>query len=252
MTEKGFILKSLFGIGLILISSMNLFCQNDKENKNEWRLTGNLNVFISYNNSDLESVEFGKNLTYNFQVEDANPVNLGIGIKKINDKGWFQEYSITSLNVKKDGELVVMEIEGQGIRTSTSGRERTSVELLFRWEYGKLFPIKGFKKLSPGIGLSLDPFFRFNRIEFSTSQGFPFRSCRVGGEIALIPRIQYRISDRFSFVVKIPVGLNSFYLQHSKIDNSILAEKDNSKSGKLVNRFGVLHFQSSVGISFRI
>ena len=252
MKEQLFTLRFLFVFWLILISSINLFSQNKNENKNELWIGGSLNSYIPYHqNSTFETVEFNKNLTYRFQINNANPVNLGIGLRKISQNNWYQEYALSALNIQRESELVIIEIPNQNISEPINGRERTSINLMLRLEYGKLFKFKSIRKLSSGISLSLDPFLNYNSIEFNSSEGFPFSFYKLGTEISLIPSIDYEISEKLSLFIKIPIGINKFYFEHSKIENPFLSDEE-SKNSKFVNQFGVSHFQSSIGINYKI
>lgn len=249
-------LKLFLALLLVTTSFITLNAQNTSENKNKWWISGNLNVFVPWNcNVDYEAVSFDlpdhRRLHYRTRSGFTTPVNLGFGIKKVNEKNWFQEYSLTALNVSWDNDHSNIEIVGQNVVEPIGGKQKISIDLAMRWEYGKLFNIKGFKNLKPGISVSLDPFFHYDNFDFTTYNYFPFSVYRLGAEMALIPRLEYKVSDKLAFVIKIPVGFNHFYFEQLKVNHPMLTASE-SKTNDFSYNFDIRHFQSSIGLNYRI
>ena len=232
---------------VICLGIMN-FAQSQEQANSLW-LSGQLNAFATLDKTQTVVIETtDTRLVYE---EETRSVNIGLGLKKLKPNQWFQEYSLIALDLKIDEETGNREIAGSGIIEPTTGRRKTVVGTHFRWEFGKMFTLSRSPRLQPGLSLSIDPFYRYTRIVPKTSAGFPARHHKFGAELRLIPRVEYALSDRLHLLLKIPIGINSFYVAQQKVDNPIVSEAERT-ANTINNNFGQGYFQIGLGMNYRL
>ncbi len=242
-------LRSFVILFLFCLINVNLFSQ-EKEEKKYW-LTTSLNVFVPISHSASKNIGFDYHSTYHYQMEHKNFLSPGIGVKIEKNNLWFQEYSLSYLNAKKDDYYVVDVIEQQGVTVPVRGIETTSVGLNLRVEYGKLISPKNMSRLKYGLSLSIDPYFNYFKDEPITSALIPVFSYRIGGELSIIPRIEVALSRRIHMNIKLPMGINRFSYEHFKIDDPLLAD-EKKEVNHFFNEFGMKYFQSNVGLNIML
>lgn len=239
-----------FSFLLILLSmNLNLNAQNADEDKQTW-IVGNLNLLVN----GVANTRFDLNIENEGIVqfrESVKSVNLGLGIRIVNEKKWFHEISITALSIKLGDDIGIIERTTPQLIEPLAGMYRKSVFVYLRWEYGKLFEIKGIERMQFGLSMSIDPFLNHRKIEPKTSIGFPKKQVSIGTELRLIPRLSYRLRENIEVTLKFPIGLNSTYFEHVYLDNPILTGSDRIRNS-FHSILGVKDLQSSIGLSYQL
>lgn len=183
------------------------------------------------------------------KYENSKVLGIGFSFNKELEKNAYRELAIVALNFRND-ENETISIANQSI-TTTDGEKRTSLNIRMRYEYGKLFSKNEQNKLVPGIGLSLDPFFIYNRIHPKVSTNFPFKNYRIGTELRLIPRLAYKLMPKMDLSLRIPILLTSLYWEKAKNENPTIPISARTIKNIAVD-FDPDNIQLSLGISYKI
>ena len=241
-TLRHFMLLSLF----ITALTLNAVAQSTIKER-EWFLNGNLNMFLVFNNYEIDVISTNGQ-SYRYKNEEGS-VNIGLSIKRKTKNGWFQEYGITTISYKVYDEIGIE--NPSNVNEPTIGDIRKLLNVYLRWEYGRQFKITNSNRLTPEFSISLDPFFQKENFTPKTSRGYPHRYYKIGCETHFIPRLEYRFSEKVYCVLKLPIRFNSLSFLHEHLDHPLIKDDERNKNS-VINEFDIKLNQVSLGVSYKI
>lgn len=226
---------------LLLLSSF-LFSQNTPE---KW-VQGYLD--FGYEDRNLPDFTSGGATLTNDHYEWGFR-NLSPGLYKLNEKGVYSEWSLTSLRFEVEDDV---NTRIYPIATEPAGGERTiTAGLGIQYETGITTRkwLAGFFR--PGIGLGAAPELRYFDYIPKTSQRFPFQRGAVFVGLNLIPRLHFRLSQRLALLAVVPVAFGSAEWSVENAENPALT-KDQRTTNQLNFELGLALTQARLGLALKI
>lgn len=234
--------------GLLLLVDLAGQSANTTE---KWLQTG-ISVFTPFENNYYNTILLLEGDLRSFYTSGENwSINLSLGVQKINQHRWYQEYVLSGFRVQSEDDLTIDELSNGNFPEPIGGNRQDMVRVNFRCTYGKFFTSTADPKLLPGLGISLDPSYRFLYIAPKTSAGFPLTQHQLGMTFRVIPRLVIPLTDQLQIDVKAPLGLNHLSLEKTRVDNPILNDMER-KTVRLQNEFGPFDLQTYLGLNIRL
>lgn len=237
--------KTIFLIIPILFLCINLFSQEETERK--WA------VKAYVNGSYYSTQSIITNSQGNIETSSSSSVNIGMVSPAISyTKGKFlQELELTNLRINRTDNSRIIEIVGQDILLPISGGINKSTELGLRYLASGVFRPFKIKKISLGIGGSIQPYFFHYRYIPNTSANFPTKVYRLGSKISVVPQIEYDFHKRFFINLSSPFEILDIRLNSSRLDNPIIPESERTtRKGEAEIFPQIYHLRAAIGIRF--
>jgi hypothetical protein len=199
-------------LALLLFLSVNLFSQ-DLSKKIDFKLYTNFDYTPKYlyNDSDtlreyereINGFNFSPALVFNTQSGNSSEIEISrFRFSNIYNK----EYStINSTGAVED---------------IISGDYKKQFELFLRYEYKiGLLKKKGWERFKPVIGFSATPYIKWNKNIPGLSNTFSTSRTTVGLFMSVIPRIEYKLNDKWYLDLNIPLSVLTMDFITNKADN---------------------------------
>jgi hypothetical protein len=175
--------------------------------------------------------------------------NLSPGLYKLNEKGVYSEWSLTSLRfeVEDDVNTRIYPI----VTEPTHGERTITASLGIRYEAG-VTPRKwlaGFFR--PCIGFGAAPELRYFDYTPKISQRYPFQRGAVFVGLNLIPRLHFRLSERLALMAVVPVQFGSAEWSIEHVESPVLT-KDQRTTNLLSLDLGLSFTQARLGLALKI
>lgn len=133
-----------------------------------------------------------------------------------NQKGNFHELELTQLNFARRKDQWIPQPRGMNPLFATS----STLDLSFRYEYGiQLLKKRDLGRFSLYAGLALNPRYGFIDMVSKNSSSFPYNNHMLGLSAQIVPRISYKITDRLSLDLNIPITFADFWVSRSSMGN---------------------------------
>jgi len=111
------------------------------------------------------------------------------------------------------------------------GDRSIDLGLAARYEYNlNLLRGKPEARFRPLIGFAGSPYFTRTSIQPFVSLSYPERDCRVGLDLAVVPRILWHINENWYLDLNVPVSLVDLGLEIRRTDNPVLPLEDRTTS----------------------
>lgn len=143
--------------------------------------------------------------------------------------GNFHEFEISNVlinNTKNETEFIV---DSNGTTISGSILRKNQNMIAVRYEYDFLFFKKKTEaKLKSYLGLSVNPYFSNTRYSSNITAAFPSSQNSLGALIAVIPRLNYNINERWFLDLNIPINIIDMNVVNNKTENPVLTAEQRS------------------------
>lgn len=199
-----------------------------------------------YHNSDTinETIE---------QNNEFNGFNFSPAIVFYNKKGNSSEIELSRLSYKNafNKKYYVLDSTASHIAVF-SGEYKQQFDIFLRYEY-KIFLFKKneWEKLKTIIGFSAMPFYHWEKEDPLLSSGFSTSSSYIGLSLALVPRIEYNINERWYFDFNVPVSILRANFMTFKNNNPAISIENRVES--VINFYQTpISFAIRFGVGFRL
>lgn len=175
--------------------------------------------------------------------------NLSPGLYKLNEKGVYSEWSLTSLRFEVEDDVNSRVTDP--VSDPTDG-ERTITAGLGIWYEAGVTPrnwLAGFFR--PGIGFGASPEFRYFDYTPKISQRFPYQEVSLFLGLNLIPRLHFRLSERLALMAVVPVQFGSAEWSVEEVENPALT-KNQRTTNLLSFDLGLSLTQARLGLALKI
>lgn len=175
--------------------------------------------------------------------------NLSPGLYKLNEKGVYSEWSLTSLRFEVEDDVNIP-VTSPGSEPS-DGERTIMAGLGIRYEAGITTTnwLAGFFR--PGIGFGASPELRYFDYTPKISQRLPYEEISLFLGLNVIPRLHFRLSQRLALMAVVPVQFGSAEWSREKIDNPVLAN-DLRTTNLLSFDLGFSLTQARLGLALKI
>lgn len=193
-------------ISLLLILSISLFGQEKTIKEKSLKLYTNFNLTSYYPDSSSNSQPGFTRMNYE---KEMSVFNFSPAIVFRNQKGNSHELELSRLWIQKQTTETydVLDSTGQIVNT-ISGETVNRFHIQLRYEYTiGLFKKKNWVKLNPSIGFSAAPFYRWEKYSYPISTQFPISKSSLGIYLAVIPRIQYNLNEKWYLDLNVPISI---------------------------------------------
>ena len=191
-------MKNLFIFLLFL--SVNLFSQ-DLSKRVDVKLYTNFDYTPKYLYNDSDTLrEYEK---------EMNGFNFSPALAFYTQKGNSSEIEISRFRYSNNYNKVYSVIDSTGSTVDVfSDDYEKQFELYLRYEYKlALFKKREWEKIKPVIGFSATPFIQWSKYQPLLSNEFSTSRTTVGIFISVIPRIEYKLNDRWYLDLNIPLSV---------------------------------------------
>lgn len=211
----------------ILILSVFLFLININWTFGQEKEKKDLSIQIHTN---LVALKSSTEKSYNQDKKHSSTIDIGdaefgyflpsVRINKSNNN--FHEFSLTQLLVKNNTEKIYF-YDSLGKYTNImEGQKIQHQKIALRYSYNiRLFKQKQ-GRFQSFIGSSVEPYFSNKIIKPYVSSEFPNRETIAGIDFLIIPRINYRIKDKFYIDFNFPLYVFNSNITMNKNDNPAL------------------------------
>ncbi len=173
----------------------------------------------------------------------------GFSLRRLSPKNWYQELAIVGLGFQTRHEANLIEDLLTSLFEPQRGVESNYFDFITRLEVGKNFARD--RRFIPGIGLGVDAHLFHIRHTPINSADFPRRLSGVQVDLRIIPRFEFQLNERLSFVTKLPLSLASTTWYTGLLDNPRLTSEERTFS-QTESGVNFSDLQLNLGISFRI
>lgn len=236
-------------ISLLVILSISLFGQDVSKGKS-LKLYTNFNLTAFYPDTSSNNQPGFTRMNYE---KEMSVFNFSPAVVFHNKKGNSHELELSRLWMQKQflETYDVLDSTGQTVNI-VSGETVSRFHIQLRYEYTiGLFKKKNWKKLNSAIGFSAAPFYKWEKYSYSVSMPFPVSKSAFGIYLAVIPRIQYNLTEKWYLDLNVPITLVTMQFNNEKNeDPSIPVEqRTNSTIGFYNTPFG---YAVRLGLGLRL
>jgi hypothetical protein len=181
----------------------------------------------------------GEELTTEVSTEfraSSPQLSLGSSIQIVNEDRLYHEISLTRLALQTDEQFVTYAYYGSSIKgpriETERGVERRSFATGLRYELGRYLKHK--RKRSPfrfALGLAVETSYFYDRIIPLGSVGFPWRASLLTTELAIVPTLGLRLSDKVFLETKLIPNLLLAKWDGVRLENPILTSRQREAVG---------------------
>lgn len=188
--------------------------------------------------------------TYSFDWAERDRVRFGLAYRVQRANGWFAEWALIGLNWRVQEGGARFRVSDPSTGAPAGGERITRAGLRLRYQYGVQFGGES-RRLVPALALGFDPFVDYLRVEPRTSAFFPAERWQAGGVLQVLPRLRYRLAERWDLWGEAPAPIATLYWQRTVVENPVLgeAERIDSKANAEVGIEGVY---VRVGLGWRL
>ncbi len=201
---------------------------------------------------ELEEKSFPNNVTYSYSIDKDQLINLGFGFRKVNENGWFQEFSLVNMNFSRQKNIHHFVFINQQVIEPLDGVQIAQASLVLRWEFGKLLGNIDRQRLIPALSVSLDPYANFTHIIPYTSIFFESKFLDIGTVVNVIPKLEYFITKNMRLDVSFPVPMVNVWFSHDKIEHPAVSENSQKQNKTGHCFFPVRDTQIRLGLLYKI
>lgn len=233
-----------FRLSLWLISFSFVFSAQAQQSDNK-------RIISIYNHSIKQDFSYSFStqnvIKHNYQKEEMDYVNIGVGYRIIKNENRFQEFSLVQFRYRKKDDILLLEDEVFITLEPRAGSFNREVNLRLRWEYGLNVPLNNNEKIIPSISIGIDPFWNYYRSVPKTSAGFPSTFHQFGWDLRLLPATAFQISSKIQIHLSIPIGIVHNRWDRTKVDNPVLT-RDQRNSSSFNADYGIVDWHLRVGL----
>lgn len=188
------------GILFLLFISVNLFSQDFSE-RVDVKLYTNFDYTPKYLYNDSDTLrEYEK---------EFNGFNFSPALVFYTPNGNSSEIEISRFRFSNIYNKEYSLIDSIGaVENIFSEDHEKQFELFLRYEYKlALFKRKEWERIKPGIGFSASPYIQWNKRQPELSNEFATSRTTVGLFLSVIPRVEYKLNDRWYLDLNIPLSI---------------------------------------------
>ena len=177
---------------------------------------------LGYDGNDLyPAYHFGQKIYDNDHFE-LSFRNVSLGFFQLKENGLYHEISLTRLRFEVEDDVNMVYQTDPVVSEPSDGERTYTAGLGFQYETGIATRrwLGGFFR--PGIGFGAAPELAYFRYVPKTSARFPLREWSLILGLNLVPRLHFRLSERWELVAVVPVRIGRGEWSFSKLEDPAL------------------------------
>lgn len=188
-----------------------------------------------------------------FSLTDAR-LSPSIMLQRIKPSGWFSTYGLVTLRADRNSAAVSESLTPNQPNLFDISSSQ-AFQLGLTYQVGRQWSKSPTQRLVPSLALGATPYlttlsstiFNANHPGLSV---YSTRSSTIGVQLQLVPGLHYRISDRVSANISLPVSLMSMQQRWTKAENISDSVENSQSSFGLEVALGFYQWGASVGYRF--
>lgn len=196
--------------------------------------------------ASLQTTDFAYNGSriYKYESKFFDPLSsISLSLQKNNR---FVDFEIDRLNINSKSEQEIQISNNSSI--TTSGSETIQTDLRIRFSYNKIWHISKSINFISGIGVS--PYFFQERAVPKVLSSYERRYRLYGLFLEVIPRIQYRISEKIYLEVYSPLPITEWTSLLRQLKNSAIPEEQQKRTESSFDYFtGIYKVGFGIGMN---
>ncbi len=209
-----------------------------------------IKLYTNYNAFSSPSIEIDTNgVLINKTYKNSNGLWFSPALTFSLKNKDFIEIELSRLNFSKNKIKNTVTNDTTGNTYSVYGNTELDFSLHIRTEYQLvLFKNKDWQKLSAIAGLSLTPYVNRTIIQPVVSNSFRQSQTNVGASISLIPRLKYKLNEKWFIDLNTPVIIGTFDNHSKRTENPTTPINQRRKTTATFSSPFELGFRLGIGI----
>ena len=160
--------------------------------------------------------------------KEMNGFNFSPALVFYTQKGNSNEIEISRFSYSNNYNKVYSVIDSSGATVDVfSDDYEKKFELFLRYEYKlALFKKRDWEKIKPVIGFSATPYIQWNKYQPLLSNEFNTSRTTVGVFLSVIPRIEYKLNDRWYLDLNVPLSVLTMNYITNRNQSPLLPEDE--------------------------
>lgn len=236
--------KTIIAFLPILLICNYIFSQEENEPQRKWAVKAYVNGDF-YKEQTITTELDGIIINHIISSRNIGKVSPAISYTK---RKFLQELELTDFGINRTKEIRFNDITGQNVTVTASGGKERQTRIGLRYLAAGIFRPFKYKKISLGIGGSIQPSFHRSKYEPSTSADFPSNSNLMRTIISVLPQIEYDFYKRFFINLSSPFEVFDVLHFTYETENPILPD---GKTKNTETVFFPKHYHLRMGLGVR-
>mgnify|MGYP006301412557 CR=1 FL=1 len=202
-------------------------------------------------NDNVAFIEFsGDFLTISYRIKHTNFAHFGASFRKNRDTGWFHEFSLVNIEVRKEEETDIT-LYFLDLTSSELKQHSFRLNLHTRYEFGKLFLDSSKNKVLPALSVGIDPYVQYFNV-IPRIVDIHGNTLTIGTQVSIIPRLLFKLGENLQLDINAPVPFYEFFVRQDKVFTSSSNGTDRQTTTDLGSYFRVDDIPLRLGLLYRL